>query len=330
MNIEINTDMESEEETKYEYNCDLCDFRSNDRHKYYSHLNTKRHNDKIFSPNNICYYCNKEFTTKYSYKRHITSVHHTYKEDGRKKRKKSKRDKEEKEIDDMIKIKDKKGLTELVKVIKKQEKRYDKLQKMYEKELEEKNKQIKVMSSVTTTALKYAKLYFNEADKLEYKEIKFIGLQTEDKTNNNDFKLEKSIINKYYDKKLAEYLGDLIIKQYKTKNKKKQSLWNTDISRLTFIIRECIEKDKNNEIDWITDKQGKKILELIIKPLINHLKDILDKYHRILCDLNYDGEPTKKLKEISIIYDIMKDINNDILSQDILKYMASDFYLERK
>jgi hypothetical protein len=40
----------------------------------------------------------------------------------------------------------------------------------------------------------------------------------------------------HYDKKLVHFIGNYIIKIYTHKEPKNQSIWTTDISRLTYII----------------------------------------------------------------------------------------------
>jgi hypothetical protein len=90
-------------------------------------------------------------------------------------------------------------------------------------------------------ALTYANTNFNKAPAL---------------TNISNFEYfdEKDIIeelqNNYYDGTLNKYMGDIIISIYKKENAHDQSLWNTDSSRLAYIIR---KKTKQNII-WEKDR----------------------------------------------------------------------------
>jgi hypothetical protein len=66
------------------------------------------------------------------------------------------------------------------------------------------------------------------------------------------------------EKKLIPYLGDIIIKYYKKENPKDQSIWNSDTTRLNYLIRELID----TELTWTCDKAGLKVNEFIIIPLL--------------------------------------------------------------
>lgn len=175
----------------FEYSCNLCNYHTNRKIDYYSHLNTKRHNDKVFKPDLMCYYCNKgPYSNKFTYQTHITKKHHTYHKDETKVNKKSKKTKEiitseeedyisnkllsAKEVFNYMKKQQELHKKEQEKLKKSHEKSLKKQEKKYEKELEVKNKQIKVMNSVAMTALKYARVNFTEAKQLKYEDILII------------------------------------------------------------------------------------------------------------------------------------------------------------
>ena len=48
----------------------------------------------------------------------------------------------------------------------------------------------------------------------------------------------EDILSSYKHKTLSKFLGDIIIILYKKENPKSQSIWNTDTSRLTYLIKE--------------------------------------------------------------------------------------------
>ena len=73
---------------------------------------------------------------------------------------------------------------------------------------------------------------------------------------------------------LSNYIGDFLIKFYKKNDPNDQSLWTTDIARLTFIVRQILRK----KIDWHYDKKGIKVCNTIINPLLSNIKTILKKY----------------------------------------------------
>ena len=86
-------------------------------------------------------------------------------------------------------------------------------------------------------------------------------------------------IAKYYRKrKISKYLGDIIIKHYKKKDPKDQSIFNSDTTRLTYIIRELFD---NQTIDWTVDKKGIKTTNCIINPFLEHIKELIREYMQI-------------------------------------------------
>jgi hypothetical protein len=73
---------------------------------------------------------------------------------------------------------------------------------------------------------------------------------------------------------LDKFIGDIIIKQYIKEDPKVQSVWNTDVSRLAYLVRELI----NNKKEWSIDKGGNKVTEYIIKPILDFIKIEIEKY----------------------------------------------------
>ncbi|ARF10029.1 hypothetical protein Indivirus_9_6 [Indivirus ILV1] len=130
------------------------------------------------------------------------------------------------------------------------------------------------------------------------------------------------VIMYYNDKKLDKFVGDFIIKSYKKNNAKDQSIWSSDIARLTYIIRESC---KNTGADiWSYDKGGVKVKEFIIDPALNYIKNELIKYsdaHNLTTD-------EKTLNTLITITEIIMIINNNTLSDNIIRYIAPNFALK--
>lgn len=149
------------------------------------------------------------------------------------------------------------------------------------------------------------------------------------KTNKS---VEEIIIFHHKQDTLIKILGDLIIYEYKKENPEEQSIWSSDISRLTFIVRDIIGKTKNSK--WITDKRGLHIIQTVIIPMTNIIKDRLVSY------INKSGKivnkSTNKFSEDKIkdILDKMHEANLIIftiklgkVNNEILKYIAPYFNL---
>lgn len=70
---------------------------------------------------------------------------------------------------------------------------------------------------------------------------------------------------------LDQYVGKIILKHIKKENPDDQSIWNSDVSRLTYIIRDVV----NSSPTWLRDPKGALFNEKIITPIINELKEYL-------------------------------------------------------
>lgn len=128
---------------------------------------------------------------------------------------------------------------------------------------------------------------------------------------------------------LYKYLGNFIIKNYKKDNPDDQSIWNSDTSRLTYIIRDII----NNKQAWFTDKKGVRTNNYIIEPLLSYIKDIMNEFiinqSKIITN-DMPDDYVKISKELHIAADIVICIDNKSLGGDIIRYIAPHFYLNNK
>ena len=93
------------------------------------------------------------------------------------------------------------------------------------------------------------------------------------KTNKS---VEEIIIFHFKKDTLVKVLSELITNEYKKDDPTKQSIWSSDISRLTFIVKDIIGKTKKSK--WVTDKKGLHITQTIINPMMEIIKDKLIKY----------------------------------------------------
>ena len=134
----------------------------------------------------------------------------------------------------------------------------------------------------------------------------------------------------YEKQSIDKYLGDIIIKTYKKDDPAKQSIWNSDTNRLTYVIRELL--NNNNKIDWTVDKKGIKTTNYIIKPLLEHIEDVLRDYlsEKANIDENTDiNDYEKSLKKMHSVATIIRSIEKNELAENILKYIAPHFYLSK-
>ncbi len=154
----------------------------------------------------------------------------------------------------------------------------------------------------------------SDYSKLEYEDNEFIDTLT---YNHNHSCLHK-------------YLGDFIIKYYKKENPSEQSLWSSDTARLTYVIKELLANKKSS---WNHDYKGVKTKDYIVNPLLNYVKGYIEEYwikHIDDCLAMKHGNLIKFNNIYNTIYKIKKDIENDILAGDIVRYIAPYFYMNKK
>lgn len=137
---------------------------------------------------------------------------------------------------------------------------------------------------------------------------------------------------------LHKYIGDIIIKAYKRDNCEEQSLWNTDTSRLSYIIKGLIDKNDPLKCEWKVDKNAIFVKEFIITPILLHIKKILlenasiMKKHYQENEFEYDSYQTslydETLKGISYLTHQLESFPH--LEQNILKHISPHFFLKNK
>ena len=88
----------------------------------------------------------------------------------------------------------------------------------------------------------------------------------------NEKKFIEDVLSAFKHKTIGKYLGSLIIKIYKKDDPESQSIWNTDDSRLTYLIKELLGNKSSN---WVIDKKGVKTTEYLIDPLLVNIKKYL-------------------------------------------------------
>jgi hypothetical protein len=179
------------------------------------------------------------------------------------------------------------------------------------------------MQSVSMSAIKYANERFKSTGAL-------LPLENFN-INNLDFEKEEDkkqlveiLIYNIKQKSLDKLLGDHIVSNYKKENPAEQSFHATDCSRLNYIVRELIE----NALIWSIDKNGIKICSSIIKPLIKKCITPLLEYQKTLLQMMNTGNYSKQ-SEVEIIINLIMSIESGLLENEINKYIAPYFNLDK-
>lgn len=321
------------------YSCDACNYTTDDKSNYVKHNSTTKHIKKVqystkLKPNDttrysnetkstlkyICNICQNNYSTASSLARHKKAC------------------KENVNPSNTLELEKKNGEIEvlkqciigkddLIKQLREQNKQLleqnDQLHKQNEKlnsMISNAGSVVKDSVSVANKSLTFLEKNYNNAPKLEQlKDYTFLHSKGKDN-------LYTTLFSKHQEKKLASYLGDKIVGVYKIDDPNKQSLWNSDASRLNYVIRELL---RNNQIIWRVDKGGIKTSKYVIEPMLNYIKQLLNDY----CIKNqplkhFDKSPTfleKMCVKLKSAEGIINNINNNILSKDILRYIAPQF-----
>ena len=323
------------------FNCELCDYSTKRSDNYYRHMNSKKHhkkvqlapteeistdnilpksrptqrkvqmltnNNKIYPQKIICKYCNAQFTRPDSLNKHLKACFSKHSI--------------ELELKNEIKC-----LNNKLKEYELQIQNYDSDKKHFNNEkkhyIKENDyyKQL-VMEAGTLVKKSMSTLSYAMSNYENAPNIKTITLDDITKHEPDEIKLAEHILSAYKRKTLSQYLGDIIINLYKKTNPKKQSLWNTDDSRYTYILKELLGDTSN----WIIDKKGVKTTKYIINPLVVHVRKLLEDYNKAtdLSDLKSNKEKMDILIENSrALLDLVNDIDNKILEKEILKYISA-------
>ena len=280
------------------YECPPCGYFTNDKSNYNKHLKCKNHVKKMDenkSNNNKCDYCSKTFST------HSNLLKH-----------------ENKCVNKLLKIKE------------------------LELELKYANKQIEILKKNMNDDKKNTTIYnvsikkfiqqqYSDAPPLEGLE-NYAALKFEEEYESEDSMEDEfvSIISYNHTQCcLHQYLGDFIVKYYKKDDPKQQSVWSSDVSRLTYIIKELLD---NKQSIWNHDYKGVKTKSYIINPLLQYIRKILNDYWVANIDnfKNLDVDYLNKLFTIfKSIHEIKKEIDRDKLADAIIKYIAPKFYMNK-
>lgn len=333
-----------------EYYCECCEYRTSDKGNYSRHKKTKKHitksnkldnsklsrslNDPQKSPISTlnkktynCEFCNIEIARSCHLSRHykicsfrkssiklneLSHKNKNIKNDSKIKLLEEKLKNFEKE-NNMIKIESEKR----IKLLEKQNNILEK-ENEYHKQLIISAGNM-IQSSMST--LNHLIQNYNNAPILEpLKDYSF--LEEKDKFINN-------LAYYYNENKLDQYIGNFLVKQYKTSDPTKRANWNSDTSRLTYINREMVD----NKPNWVIDKKGVKMTNIIIDPFLGYIKNLaqeeIKKITNRLDDEDDSGLRERMVQQLTSLGKIVMDINSSVLSKDINRYLAPHLYFNK-
>jgi len=303
-----------------EYRCTVCNYETHDKSNFSKHSKSQKHIKKVNEstkfahviPNmsiyntanqSKCQYCDKLFSNSSSLARHKNTCS----------------EKKINELQTNHKINDLSNKLDNVNGL--------------NKKLEEEVKYLKSLIAsaggvikTSVSALAYVAKNYDGAPAL--KKLKDYSYIKDREDEDDEFDLMETLIYKYNNQILHEYLGNIIVDAYKKQDPTKQSIWNSDTTRLTYVIRELIDKKP----DWSVDKKGIKTTKYIITPLLEFVERqasiYLDEIPQILIEcpekLITLNDNTRSASEI------IANIYNKMLANQVLKYIAPHFYLAKE
>lgn len=314
------------------FECEMCAYVSGHRGDFNKHLASKKHKKRVESGQNskktrTCDWCNKEFADRHSLYRHQKN----------KVCQKNRQDNTDNKNDD-------KSIME--ESIKEEMVISNELMKDLIKEFAEMTKVLKAQR-YTKSVNQYTNLYNFQFIEKNYKNAPALQSMTEDEISKIKHKPDEDIINcliyhqRY--KSLPRYIADIITEYYKKDDPSQQSMWNSDSSRLHYIIMLKLKNESNN---WFRDKDGKHVVEAVIRPILQFIKKEIEQHFAsqaeqfendfdydsdIDSDSDYENENNtdfdKLVKNNKLLGSIVTDINTRHLEQKILKKMSPNFNL---
>lgn len=324
------------------YNCIGCNYSTDDMANYSRHVKTRKHTiivelaeieakKLIFDSDHTCKKCMKIFKHSSSYSRHKNKCQNKMDTVADK-------NKDGGELINLCKelMQQNKDLAEFKYKYEARVEMFDKIETIRETHDKE-NKEDKAYlqklvndaGSITKTsvnALSYAVKNFSKAPALLP-----ITYCESIELNNDAIKLCDELVFYYEHHILHKYLGDSVVKIYKTDKPEKQSMWNTDSARYNYIARLFV--GENKRIEWCTDKSGVKIKETIIEPILKRISGELSQYIKqkganIATDNcnNINGI----LEKMKIAIMIIRDIDTGTIAESIIRYIAPHFSIDHK
>lgn len=146
------------------------------------------------------------------------------------------------------------------------------------------------------------------------------------KLNENNETNAKFIIREFNNERLAQSIGKCIILEYKKDDPNVQSLWGTDTSRLSYVIREII----NKETEWKMDKKGARVKSLIIDPIAEYIIECMREYIKNNEKKIKNGKTARTFLEKTKNATNVMDYVSKKLANDVNKFISSYFYLDKQ
>lgn len=284
------------------YKCYFCNFTSTKKYNLDRHLETKTHIEAFKKINKYsCPYCDKMYSTSSNLSKHKKTCEKIF------------IDQKNNDIDVL------KNENYYLKIILEKS---EKLEKYMAKEIENDNNHI--IKQVSTVA--FIKNTYPNAPVLE----PLIDMSVLH-PNKSKSEFVDEIHDNYKKNKLVSYLGTIVLHQYKKTNPEEQSVWSTDITRLSYLIN--ILNSQNKPL-WTKDKKGLYMKSDIISPILDYVRDLICEY----IDNNASSTNIKTSsipqvittqQKLTDLANIINKIFNTTLHDELNSYLANGLIVLR-
>lgn len=129
---------------------------------------------------------------------------------------------------------------------------------------------------------------------------------------------------------LHEEIGKMILSSIKKDDPKIQSLWCSDVARLSYLMRDIVDKNQNIA-EWKIDKRGTKMCDILVKPLLEEIiaitKDFMKRsFDKIATGCGDTMSHLNMNEEITQLLDLLY---STAFTNQIKKYVAGALYLNK-
>ena len=149
---------------------------------------------------------------------------------------------------------------------------------------------------------------------------------------NEDYNVADIVICHFRNNTLHKFLGLIIVAVYKKDDPQLQSIWSTDVERMSYLVRDIIKTDDDEDaIEWIVDKKGIRVREKAILPMLRFIRSELRKYIKTA----KKNVNSNTIKNMQLATDIIALIGNTSkkgvseLAHRINKFIANHFFLDK-
>jgi len=122
------------------------------------------------------------------------------------------------------------------------------------------------------------------------------------------------------EKKLDQYVGDIILKHIQKDDPENQAVWNSDVSRLTYLVRKLV----GDQHIWERDAKGEIFSKYVITPITDYLEKYLNEClnTEMLKPIETLFDQDEKMRKQGSILDTLRTIKKKKFKRAILLHIA--------